>query len=286
MTRLIKLIKRIAAGSSFILIVFSVICGGLYFLFYDSFDDFDEDYKSAKQVARLHLFNKGFVDELNPDDVRYVYQKYCYRKCHGEAAMITAVLSPAGWFQVVERMRVKENVNITGREADIIIKYLEERYPATVSRFTYQVRKKVHHAVWRNDIGQGDIYCDVILATREYLISIGAEHLIREYDLEHYYVFIVSFSVHEGEVALFDLDKVSFLSNSIDRIQATPPWQLRFQTADKHHFEALVRFKKNNISSDKKWFKLIIKNVGGSEDRVFTWNMPVKYPPEILTEGS
>lgn len=201
--------------------------------------------------------------------------------------MITAVLSPAGWFQVVERMRVKENVKVTGREADIIIKYLEEKYPATISRFSYEVRKKIHNAVWRNDAGQGDVYCDVIFATKEYLKSIGADYLIQNYDLQHYYVFIISFSVHDGQIELIDMDKVSFLSNSTQQMSTVPPWQLRFQTADKHHFEALVRFEKFNNTSLRtpgtKWIELIIKNVGGPEDRVFRWKLPIEYPPEVLT---
>lgn len=284
------MIKKIAGWLFFIFSLILVVSVVLYFLFYDSSADFKEDFNSVKRLARLYMFNHNYIADLNQKDVRFVYRKNCYRKCHGEAAMITAVLSPAGWFQVVERMRVKENVNISGREAGIIIKYLEEKYPATTSRFSYEVRKKIHNAVWRHDMGQGDIYCDVILATKEYLISIGADYLIKEYSLEYYYVFIVSFSVHEGEVELFDLDKVSFLSSSTHRVPATPPWQLRFQTADKHHFEALVRFKKYGknsvITSDTNWFELIIKNVGGSEDRVFRWDIPIKYPSGAFTEES
>ncbi len=199
--------------------------------------------------------------------------------------MITAVLSPAGWFQVVERMRVKEGVNISGGEADIIIKYLEETYPTTKSTYSFDVRKKVHEAVWRNDMGQGDIYLDVIYATPEYLSSIGAEYLIDEYDLENYHVYIISFTVHEGELDLFDLDKIVYMRSDLGKIATTPPWRLRFQTADKHHFEALVKFRKKGddaiVKSGIKWFELVIQGIGGPDDRVYRWNLPIVYPPEI-----
>tara|TARA_B100000315_G_scaffold259397_1_gene315294 strand:+ start:21853 stop:22734 length:882 start_codon:yes stop_codon:yes gene_type:complete len=282
---LIRLIKKIVGWLIYFFILTLLFTTGTYFLLYDSHADFKEDIGSLKREIRVLLYDKGYVADLNEVDRRFIYEKNCYRKCHGEAAMITAVLSPAGWFQVVERMRLKENVLVSGREAEVIIKYLEERYPKTKSRFSYEVRKKIHNVVWRHDVGLGDIYCDIIFATKEYLISIGADYLIDEYDLENFYVFIVSVSVHDGVVELFDLDRVSFLRNASHVAPTAPPWQLRFQTADKHHFEALIRFEKSNPliseSSDSKWFEINIKEVGGVANRAFRWELPLRYPVEI-----
>lgn len=280
-----RLLKIIGGVIAILIILSAGTILGASLLIYDSFGDFSADLKIVKQRIKLEFFNRGYVKEISSDDIRYIYQKKCYRQCHGEAAMITAILSPAGWFQVVERMRLKENLEITGREADVIIKYLERTYPTTTSRFSYEVRKKVHAAVWRNDIGHGDIYSDIIYVTPEYLNSIGAEHLIDEYQLKHFHVFIVSFSVHDGEVELFDLDKISFMRASGQDIPSTPSWILRFQTADKHHFEAVVRFKKKGslrIPDDgSEPLALILKNVGGVKERVFRWSLPIIYPPEM-----
>jgi len=281
-----KLIKNIFSLLSYLLLLCVAFFIIFYFSFYNSIQDFRNDFNSARQSARLLLFNAGYVKDLTQDEVRTVYQNNCYRKCHGEAAMITAVLSPAGWFQVVERMRLKENVDISAIESEIIIKYLDEMYPTTKSRFSFEVRKAVHEAVWRNDVGQGDIYCDVIYTTPEYLYSIGGEQLIEKYELNKYHVFIVSFSVHEGEVDLFDLDNLSYLSNGQTTVRPSVPWQLRFQTADKHHFESIVRFDKHNnppiIGKDSDWFELRLKNIGGSKDRVFRWKLPIPYPARFL----
>jgi len=265
-------------------ILFTIAGAGLFL--YNSFDDLSADLTLAKRAVQLELYNRGYFEDITQDDIRYIYQKKCYRQCHGEAAMITAVLSPAGWFQVVERMRLKEKVEISGREADVIIKYLEQNYPTTKSGFSYEVRKKVHNAVWRHDLGQGDIYSDVIYVTPEYLHSIGAEHLIDEYDLENYHVFITSFSVHEGEVELFDLDKICTMRSGGREIKPTPYWILRFQTADKHHFEAVVRFDKKGdppiVDGQSKEFELVLKEVGGTADRVLKWELPIAYPAELL----
>lgn len=280
---------KIAGGIIAILLFLSAFTLlGATLLIYDSFADFGADFKVAKQRIKLELFNRGYVEEVSSDDIRYIYQKKCYRQCHGEAAMITAILSPAGWFQVVERMRLKENIKITGREADVIIKYLERTYPTVKSRFSYEVRKKVHAAVWRNDIGHGDIYTDVIYVTPEYLDSIGARHLIDEYQLDNFHVFITSFSVHDGQVELFDLDKISFMRASGRDIPSSPSWMLRFQTADKHHFEAVVRFKKKSgqriLDKGSEPLALILKNIGGVKERVFIWESPLEYPPEVYQQ--
>ncbi|MDH5638827.1 MAG: hypothetical protein OEZ04_10070, partial [Nitrospinota bacterium] len=127
-----------------------------------------------------------------------------------------------------------------------------------------------------------DIYCDIVHATPEYLKSIGAEHLIDEYQLKDYDVFIVAFTVHEGEVALAELDNIAWLRTAKGKAPTVPPWRLRFQTADKHHYEADIRFKKvTGGKNTPKWMELIIDGVGGPESRVFRWELPIKYPKEI-----
>lgn len=265
-----------------------VILFAAYVLLYDSFYDFKSDLQTAERSVRLEFFNRGYVKNISPDDVRHIYEKSCYRKCHGEAAMITAVLGPAGWIQVVERMRAKENVDFSGREADIIIKYLEQKYPNVQSRYPYTVRKKVHNAVWRSDYGHGDIYNDIVYVTLEYLLSIGAEHLIEEYNLESYHTFLVGFTAHEGVVELFDLDKIAFMRSAGREMAPSLPWRLRFQTSDKHHYEAMTRFRKNGnnpiVNSDTKRFEFVLRGVGGLGDRVFEWELPIVYPPEIIEQ--
>ncbi len=281
-----KILKKFLKVIIGVLLLIVLSVSALAFSLYSTVEDLRHDVGRGALWARIELYNRGYVNELTRDDVLYIYHKSCYRQCHGESAMITAVLTPAGWMQVVERMRVKEGVNISGKEAEAVIGYLEERYPATTSAYSYETRKKVHNVVWRNDMGINDIYCDVFYVTPEYLESIGANHLVEEYDLANYHVFITSFTVHEGEIELADLAKHVFLRTQNGTIKTTPPWKLRFQTADKHHYEAIVRFDKNDpaVAGALPWFELVIKNIGGPEDRVFRWDLPLVYPPEVLKD--
>ena len=263
------------------------LAAALSYALYNSTDDLVYDLKSGWQAARIELYNRNYITTITQEEVRHIYQKSCYRKCHGEAAMITAVLSEAGWFQVVERMRIKEGVDISGREADVIIKYLEGTYPTSRSEFSFDTRKKVHQAVWRNDMGANDIYTDVTYATPEYLRSVGALGLIEDYELDKYHVFITGFTVHEGEVPVIDLDKVSLLRSSSGSGRTEAPWKLRFQTADKHHYEAIIRFPKRGsseiVNPATKWIELELKGVGGSDTvRVFKWDLPIVYPAELV----
>jgi hypothetical protein len=280
---LLKLIRWTLGLAVFAVFLSAALC----FALYNSTDDLAYDLKSAWRAVRIEFYNRDYIKTITQEEVRHIYQKSCYRKCHGEAAMITTVLSEAGWFQVVERMRVKEGVDISGREADVIIKYLEGTYPTSRSEFSFETRKKVHQAVWRNDMGANDIYTDVTYATPEYLRSVGALGLIEDYELNKYHVFIVGFTVHEGEVAVADLDKISQLRSPSGSASPAPPWKLRFQTADKHHYEAIIRFAKRGspdiVTPETKWFELAIKGVGGPDvTRVFKWDLPIVYPEEVI----
>lgn len=282
-----RFLKRLLGWTLGAFVFLGLAAFGLYLMIYDSRRELMADVEEGRQRLTLALYNMGWIDDVPSPIARYVYQRSCYRQCHGEAAMITAVLGEAGWIQVVERMRVKENVEITGREADLIIQHLEEKYPGRKTGYPYTVRKAVHHAVWRNDMGGGDIYGDIIYATPVYLKSIGAGHLIEEYDLANYHVFIASFSVHEGEINPAPLDEACILRSPNGQAEPTPPWKLRFQTADKHHWEGVVRFAKRSsspiIGPGVEWMELVIKGIGGKE-RVYRWDLPIEYPPEALAE--
>lgn len=282
-----RMIFRLIRWTLALAVFAAILAAALSYALYDSTNDLAYDLKTAWRVVRIELYNREYIKAITQEEVRHIYQKSCYRKCHGEGAMITAVLSEAGWFQVVERMRVKEGVSISGREADIIIKYLEETYPTNRSEFSFETRKKVHQAVWRSDMGANDIYTDVTYATAEYLRSVGALGLIEDYELNKYHVFIIGFTVHEGEVAIADLDQVSQLRGPSGSIRSTPPWKLRFQTSDKHHYEAIVRFARRGnpdiVTPETKWFELEIKGVGGPDvNRVFRWDLPIAYPAEVI----
>ncbi|MBF0171568.1 MAG: hypothetical protein HQK87_10880 [Nitrospinae bacterium] len=271
-------------GTALVTLLALALGGAVAVALYRDTQEFMQDARRAYAGGRIALYRRGLLDRLDPEEVRQVYQSSCYRQCHGEAVMLTAVLSPAGWIQVVERMRVKEGVDIGGREADAIIQYLEEEYPAVRSPYTYAVRRQTHDAVWRNDDGAGDIYLDVIYATPEYLRSIGMSSQIDQYGAQRDHVFIVSFTAHEGAVPPYDLDRISALSvDGGKRVRPSSPWELRFETADRHHYEALVRFSRSGDGEARRRLELFVETVGGAPVRSYAWELPLAYPPEVTT---
>ncbi len=264
------------------MVITLVLGGGFLFTQYRNMDEFSRDIEIAYDAARINLYRWQVIERLEPREIRQVYQRSCYRQCHGEAVMLTTVLSPAGWIQVVERMRVKKGVDISGREADLIIQYLENEYPVVRSPYSYTVRKQTHDAVWRNDAGEGDIYADIIYATPEYLRSIGMAQQIEEYEVREYHVFIISLTVHEGVVPAYDMDAISSLVvDDFEEIQTAPPWSLRFETADRHHYEAMIRFPRMDRGEPKKRLTLRLKTIGGAPLREYTWDFPLNYPDEV-----
>lgn len=245
-----------------------------------------EDLKHLEEHAKLVLFRHGLIKTLSQRESYRLYEKKCYRKCHGEAVMITAILPPSGWMQIVERMRVQQDVAMTGKEAGAIIRYLELRYPSHKSSVPYQIRRKINRLLWKNDIGYGDLYVDVIYGTKVYFDSINASNLAEEYGIHDNLVFLMSLTVHDGKVKHYPIERMSVLQVGEREFTPMSKWWLRFETADGHHYEGILRFLRKDasgkdiINPDTKSMKLVIKNMETTEDRVYQWDFPILYPKE------
>ncbi len=245
-----------------------------------------EDLQRLKEYAKLFLYNRGFVQSLSPEETYRLYQQKCYRRCHGEAAMITAILPPAGWMQIVERMRVQQGVAMTGKEAEVIIHYMDLKYPSRKSSIPYAIRRKINKLLWRNDVGYGDVYADINFGTKVYFDAINARSLGHEYEVRDYLIFIISLTVHEGKVKHYPMDKMTFLRVDGKEYPPADDWQLRLETADGHHVEGLLRFSKKDVNGkevlqpDTGSMELVIKNLETVKDRIYHWDLPIPYPEE------
>ncbi|MBI3600699.1 MAG: hypothetical protein HY097_08680 [Nitrospinae bacterium] len=240
-------------------------------------DDIDYLYS----LTRLLMFRYSVIDKLSEKEAAVLYQQKCYRKCHGEEVIRAAVLPPAGWIQVVDKMRMEKGVKMSGKEVDVITNYLKETYPVLQSTLPYKIVKQIHRLLWRNDIGYGDVYADIIYATPQYLKSISAPELIKKYDAENNMVFIISLNVHDGRLEHYSLDEMTFLRVNNKEYPANKGWELRFETGDNHHREGIVKFKKDIITENAEYFELIIRNMAVHHDRVFRWDLPIVYPEGI-----
>jgi hypothetical protein len=274
---LMSFFKKISIIS---LIVLSISIPAIFFSRSESSgirDDIDYLYS----LTRILMFRYSLIDTLGEIDTKVLYQQKCYRRCHGEDVIKTAVLPPAGWIQVVDKMRMEKGVEMTGKEVDVITNYLKDTYPVLQSTLPYKVVKQIHRLLWRNDIGYGDVYADIIYATPQYLKSISAHELIKKYDAENNMVFIISLNVHDGRLEHYPLDEITFLRVNNKEYPANKGWELRFETGDNHHREGIVKFKKDIIAENTEYFELIIRNMAVRHDRVFRWDLPIVYPEGI-----
>ena len=246
-----------------------------------------EDIQRLKEALTLYLFRYGVVESLTPEETQRLYQQKCYRRCHGEAAMITAILPPSGWMQIVERMRVQEGVVISGREADEIIRFLELKYPVHRSSVPYSVRREINRLLWKNDVGYGDLYVDVIYGTPVYFDSINARSLAEDYGAAEKIVFIVSMTVHEGRVKNYPLEKMAYLKVDGRKYLPSEDWRRRIETADGHHREGVLIFSRKDPSGrdllgpDARDMELVLQNLESSTDRIYSWKLPIPYPKEF-----
>jgi len=275
--------KRFLKGLAILTSFTVVILCGIYYA-YSKTQGGGEDLARLTEFSRVFLFRHGFIKSLNDQEVFNLYQQKCFRQCHGQSVMITVVLPPAGWMQIVERMRVQEGLQMNGREAEAIIRYLERKFPATRSSVPYKIRRKINRLLWKNDVGFGDVYLDVIYGTPVYFDSINAKNLAMDYKADSSIVFIVSLTVHEGKLRNYPMGKMSFLRIGGKEYSPVDAWKLRFQSADGHHREGVLRFPRKDASGrdllgpGTKSMQLVIKNLATKRDRIYKWEFPIHYP--------
>src|SRR3989338_3529650 len=88
-------------------------------------------------LTKLFMFKHSIIKNLSEKEARVLYQQKCYRKCHGDEVIKMVLLPPAGWIEVVDRMRAEKGVEMTSKEADVITNYLKETYPVPQSNLPY-----------------------------------------------------------------------------------------------------------------------------------------------------
>ena len=239
--------------------------------------------------GRLFLFRYSMINGLTTEDTSALFNSTCNRGCHSMDVIYGAVHTPLGWAQVVERMGNDNGVRLHSKEREVVIRYLQENYPAPNTKLPMATVKAVKKLLWRNDMGYGDIYVDVFYATKEYFMAIESLSEAGKYLVDRNLVFIVDLTVHTGKLPTFPLDEKTFLRDDKgNEYTALPGWSMRMESREGHHREGVVRFsrfdKQGNpiIKSDTKYMEVVIKDLGGPKERVYRWNMPVQYPPDLL----
>lgn len=242
-----------------------------------------------KLWGKLFLFRHSVVRELTEKETFALFNSTCNRGCHSMEVIHEAIHTPFGWAQVVERMSAENDVGLSPGEKEVIIRYLQENYPAPNATLPPETVKTVKRLVWRNDMGYGDVYVDIFYATKEYFMVIESLEEAEKYLVDRNLVFIIDLTVHTGKLPTFPLDEKTFLRDDKGReYKALPGWTMRIESRDVHHREGVVRFSRWDengnpvIREGTKYIEVVIKDLGGAKERVYRWDLPLPYPADIL----
>ncbi len=239
-------------------------------------------------VGRMMLFRYGIVKSIAPKDERFIFEYNCFKRCHSRDVIDRANHTPFEWAAVVDRMRSANNVELKDREAAVIIRHLQTTRLPLVSSLSSDIVQKMFKQLWKSDFGEGDVYIDVVYSTPEYFKATGALSHLERFKADEYLVFLINLTVHTGKLAPYKIDELAVIRDDKGReIRPVEGWEIIFETGDNHHREGIIRFPKKDsagkpvIDKDTKSFELIIKDVARIKQRVFKWELPIKYPEGV-----
>ena len=107
------------------LIVLSISIPAIFFATSEG-SGIKDDIEYVYSLTKLFMFKHSIIKKLSEKEAQVLYQQKCYRKCHGEDVIKMVLLPPAGWIQVVDKMRGERGVEMTSKEADVITNFLKE----------------------------------------------------------------------------------------------------------------------------------------------------------------
>ncbi len=239
-------------------------------------------------VGRMMLYRYGIAKNLSPQDEKFIFEYNCFRRCHSRDVIDRANHTPFEWAAVVDRMRNVNKVKLKDREAAVIIRHLQTTRLPLVSSLSSDIVQKMFKQLWKSDFGEGDVYIDVVYSTSEYFKATGALAHLERFKADEYLVFLINLTVHTGKLAPYRMDELAVMRDDKGReIMPIEGWEIIFETGDNHHREGIIRFPKKDssgrpvIDKDTKSFELIIKDVARIKQRVFKWELPIKYPEGV-----
>jgi len=239
-------------------------------------------------VGRMMFFRYGIAKNLTPQDEKFIFEYNCFKRCHSRDVIDRANHTPFEWAAVVDRMRNVNKVKLKDREAAVIIRHLQTTRLPLVSSLSSDIVQKMFKQLWKSDFGEGDVYIDVVYSTSEYFKATGALAHLERFKADEYLVFLINLTVHTGKLAPYRMDELTVMRDDKGReIMPVEGWEIIFETGDNHHREGIIRFPKKDssgkpvIDKDTKSFELIIKDVARIKQRIFKWDLPIKYPEGV-----
>lgn len=229
------------------------------------------------RVGKLNAFRYTGLGNLSETEIKLVYEGRCTRKCHSRDVVERSAHNVREWEEIIGRMRAANKANVTNSEAVVITTYLTRHFGSNIPTIlTAEGGKYLKKYLWRSDFGESDLYVDIIYTPTEYFNFIGGSSVVEGYEAGRYTLFKVYINTHQNKLAPFPLERLAILKTNEGREYKPVLWKVIYESADYHHREGLLIFKKIDNGPS---ISLSLMDLPGQKERVFQWELPIPEKP-------
>ena len=139
---------------------------------------------------------------------------------------------------------------------------------------------------------------DILFATPEFFQAFAAaqakeqgvteDNILKSYkdrySFDKFLVFAVDLNTHSVDLSNLEMDKISSLRDDQGNVYSPTEWREVGDSSSSHHRSGALLFPLTDregepvISDKTKYIEIIIKDLAGVKERLFRWDLPIKYP--------
>lgn len=103
------------------------------------------------------------------------------------------------------------------------------------------------------------------------------------YSFDKFLVFAVDLNTHSVDLSNLEMDKISLLRDDQGNVYSPTEWREVGDSSSSHHTSGALLFPLTDregepvISDKTKYIEIIIKDLAGVKERLFRWDLPIKY---------
>ncbi|MFQ5356160.1 MAG: hypothetical protein ACE5DY_06690, partial [Mariprofundaceae bacterium] len=219
--------------AAFTLLVGTAIVLALIFLF-----DMPpgEIISTLQSEGKFFLYKHELVETLSAAEKQQLYQTNCTRKCHSKDLIENRLRSATEWEAIVSRMKAPDRADLTGREAKIVTRYLQNHFLSNIpTALSEKTMKFVKRHLWKSDFGESDLYLDVIYIPHAHIgllpfLVAGRKHLENNKGA----FFVVFLNTHQGTIPPWNLAEMATINHSGGKSAKAIGWEMLYEDGQHH----------------------------------------------------
>ena len=228
--------------------------------------------------GRLSLFRYTGLGKMSDQDIKFIYEGRCTRKCHSRDVVERSAHNVREWEEIIGRMRGVNKADVTDSEATVITAYLTKRFGSNIPTIlTAEGGKYLKKYLWRSDFGESDLYVDIIFTPIQYFNFIGGSSTVEGYEAGRYTLFKVYINTHQNKLSPYPLERLAILKTSEGKEYRPEMWKVIYESADYHHREGMLVFK--NVDNNSTSMSLSLMDLPGQKERIFQWDLSIPEKP-------